>query len=233
MCPGNYNRITLKLLATTKEGKAKFSSPTKMEDEDRRIALELDLAAAVQLYKALYRRDNSFSYRIARPNIPAKELTCVSSSGQFVYRFDFRSDGRQVSVGIDAADQFHIHAVILAMLKLLYPWLSDGTLHNLLVEGDARSSNHIAIHDAQILAFPTPQADIFGANESPLTPDQSKALWAIANRKWPARRLEVVKAMQRFMGTNAADSAIKAANAGDFAVFEEAARLFDEDRLPT
>jgi hypothetical protein len=212
----------LKFIGTKSLPAGGYASAKNENDKHNRISLEVGLGDVVDLYQVLCGSSTSFKYDVIKSNTPKKTLRLrVTSNGFFI---SMTSNPLHLDINISAADCLAIQAISIALYKIKYPFISDVVIHEMLA-GRKKFEHDSSIDAIQKTDEPLQDNDdIFGFNEKPISEMQKKALWAIGKNKWPTRCEATVQTMQKKIGTLAADKIVKAANKGDFTLFDEAKR---------
>jgi hypothetical protein len=202
-----------------------------LNKDPRRVAFNLDLGTAGELYGLAQGLSTSFSYSSIRAGKSPKRLMgkVISREGQklITLRADWANSGVPISIEVelDRTACIALAAHCIGYGKLLYPSLSDGTIQALL------SASLNAPRACPELIDYSPNADAQAAPVracaeenapalDPLPPRLKKAIWAIGNQKWPNMSVIALQKIQAEVTPERAQTLIDEANAGDFSEWD-------------
>lgn len=211
-----------------------------LNKDDQRVAINLDLGVAGELYGLAQSHRDSFSYSAIRSGKAPKRL----------YGDAFFRDGRRyvalraesvksgvsikIEVELDRAALIALAAHCLAYGKLLYPSLSDSVVQTLLsdpvpgiracaesktaitpVLDTSLSSNHQELSGEEFRACAENNPDQ-PSHKALLSERLRRVIWAIGNKKWTKMRLDALQRIQAIEDPERAQTMIDEANQGDF-----------------
>ncbi|MPQ69286.1 hypothetical protein [Pseudomonas sp. MWU12-2323] len=209
-------------------------------NDDHRVAINLDLGVAGDLYGLAQGHRDSFSYKAIRSGKTPKRLygTAFYRDGRRYVALRAESSKSGVSIKIevelDRAALIALAAHCLAYGKLLYPSFSDSVVQTLLSDPalGIREGAESQSTPTPLLDTPTssnqqePRRDEFRAcaENNPDQPSQKailperlrRVIWAIGNRKWTKMRLDALQAIQAIEDQERAQVMIDEANQGNF-----------------
>jgi hypothetical protein len=204
-----------------------------LNNDRGRIAFNLDLGLAGELYSLVQGEVDDFTYRVVRSGKAPKSIiaSVQFKGGRRVVTLaaDTSNEGRQVrvEVDLDRSAQIVIAAHCIAYGRLLYPSLGDGAVQSLLSTPGAKSracarnsdepSMQLSPVDREISSAPNLGSDMaVSLNVGRLR----NAIWAIGNQKWASMQLEPLKRIQALTDASKLKAMIDAANSGDFSSWD-------------
>jgi len=216
-------------LSFTKKVDGKY----QLNNDKGRIAFNLDLGFAGELYSLVQGEVDDFTCRVVRSGKPPKSIigSVQFKAGRRVVTLvaDTSNEGRQarVEVDLDRTAQIVLAAHCIAYGRLLYPSLSDGAVQSLLSApgGESRAcARGAGDSPSQCLPVerdpsPAPSIGCEVVGLSSFVPLRN-AVWAIGNRKWPNMKLEPLQRIQALTDASKLKAMIDAANSGDFSSWD-------------
>ena len=211
-----------------------------LNKDDHRVAINLDLGIAGELYGLAQGHRDSFSYSAIRSGKAPKRLYGAAffrDGRRYVaLRAEFVKSGVsiKIEVELDRAALIALAAHCLAYGKLLYPSLSDSVVQTLLSDTVAgiRACAESQIATISVLdknpskinqesekdGFRACAEDSPGQSSSKsLLPESLRGvIWAIGNKKWTKMRLDALQRIQAIEDKDRAQAMINEANQGDF-----------------
>jgi hypothetical protein len=204
-----------------------------------KIIIPIYLAEAIQLFACLAGEMPTVLFDVVRPGVPQKHLRCGPAADQAyrfllsAYQMDSDSQQSRIDVAITQVDVFHIQAYLLALGRLVYPWMETTVIADLYRSSSvARQPQERRGEDPQsepqMQAIQEQAVDRVGQQPRAIDPDRiSKAVFAVGINKWPAKRRDVIRHIQETATFPAMDRLIQAGNAGDFSEWDRIAAEFD------
>ncbi|MFL1449342.1 hypothetical protein ACI77O_13175 [Pseudomonas tritici] len=211
-----------------------------LANDPERVALNLDIGVAADLYALAQGHVNQFNHSVIRSGKSPKHLYGIASihngSRQLTLICESAKDGRatRIEVDLNRAETIALAAHCIGYGRLLYPALSDTAILTLLSENHSESracadlepSYHgeEGASPSQSLAQPghtktracAETASRLMGSGMPLSSRLSRAVWAIGQQKWAGMTLEALKAIQSLQDQSQIQRMIDEANGGDF-----------------
>ena len=208
--------------------------------DKQRLAFNLDLGVAGELFALAQAHTDCMSYSAIRAGKPPKRLHgfAVDKDGRrhVILRAESSVDGVavKVEVDLDRASTIALAAHCIAYGRLLYPSLADSSVRSLLSEHrlESRACAENRVFESPSNLAPTsspPMADDPGLtracaeNQKLRHPGilgnagrQAKVVWAIGNQKWPRMELGALQRIQAIADDAQLQRMIDEANKGDF-----------------
>jgi hypothetical protein len=218
-------KVCLKLIATRKLGSQGYSQPN---DKVNNIVFEISKNEIANLYAFIHNNREYYSFEVANGAIVDKKLELFKSLNEKGIIFgSFKDESKELKVSLDRETIFALSYVCLSVYKIHYPNVSDDFINNNIF-------NHSFSNDEAVTeSVREVKDDVFGLNEADrITSKQSMAIYAIGINKWPSKNEDVIDVLREILSFKAADKMIKAANKGDFSLFDYALTEFEQGRFP-
>lgn len=222
-------KICLKLLAGLKNSRNSYASPN---DPEKTIAMEFDLDDIRGIYSVLKGAIPEFYVRTVRRGETAKEATFVyQPDNQYPWYVEMKDGPLKIMVTLTAGDAFEAIMVLLAIVKIHYPSISDeALLESLLLPVSTNTQAKQPTVPVTDIEPPQParMPVLRGVGEAEADARQKKAIFAIGRQKWGGS-IEAVQYIQKHVGNETAQALIAAGNAGDFTIFEQVEKGLTSD----
>lgn len=191
-------------------------------------SLEIDPTYFSEIHKVLVGRSKSTAIN-TKDKSYSKSLRIFHGDSSTALVAQISSDKVNISISLQAMDIVHLQALMMTVLKVHYPWLSDAVMYQFL--SHERGYHHT--ENAPQQGFEQEGAEPPDLNEKELewtgdpgeaycTEKQRRAIYAIGiNNGFPADSAVVVW-LQENLKVSAANALIRQANQGDLSFFERA-----------
>lgn len=211
----------------------KMDNQYLLNNDPDRIAFNLDIGTAKQLYCFAVGLTDAFQYTAIRTNKAPKKITSsveyVNATRVVKLTAASAKGGElsKVTIELTESDLIGIAVYALGYGRLLYPALSDSALQSIYTSlaTTLLVRNPPISNELMHVSAPSPDA-----NEEPKTracaenrpADEAKfnrlrkAIWAIGQQKWPGMKIEALKRIQNEQDSNLLQSLVDQANLGDF-----------------
>ena len=202
----------------------KDGSSYLLNNDKSRLAFNLDLGLAGELYSLAIGLVDEFKYRVVRSRKTPKSIhgAALAKDGRRIVCLmaEGSKDGTpiRIEVDLDKADLIALAAHCIAYGRMLYPSLSDTAVQSLLAA--ASSNSRACAENGQAgMASSTPSEAVQPAS-SPELSRHRRAIWAIGNQKWPSKNIEALQRIQAIDSAAKLQALIDEANNGDFRTWD-------------
>lgn len=225
-------KVCLKLTAGVRKGRGSYGSPSVQGET---ISFECTASDMVGIWRVLRGLIPSYSIYLPLPGQQPKSFDVkYQPQASDSFYAEVREGTTTIRIPFDEGPAFSLQAVIVAVVRTLYPHLDgSGAIHMLDCrppQGSGREASQIdtdADKNDEAASGDAFEPDLRAEGDEDIGPGLRKAVYAICLKTWPAQRKDVAQYVQKHAGRRAAQRIVDAANRGEFEELDNLAAYLD------